>query len=512
MDERIQPGSPEELRRFSGLQARLPALFREVLGDPAAPRTVVVVPALSLDPDQLARIAGTVHYEERHLSMLLLLRMPATRLVYVTSQPLHPTIVDYYLGMLHGVPPEHARRRLVLVSAFDGTPGSLSAKLLSRPRLLRRLREAIGDPAVAHLSVFNSSPLERSLAVALGIPLYACNPDLSALGGKSGARRVFRDAGIPHPDGAEALRDAGDVTGALAGLRARQPGLRKAVVKLDEGFSGEGNAVFSFDGAPDDPGELRRWVARELPRRLRFTAAGEDWEHYAAKLADCQGIVEAWLEGEDKRSPSVQYRISPLGDIECLSTHDQVLGGDSGQVFLGSRFPACKDYAPLIARLGQPVAEQLRDRGVIGRFALDFVVARDGAGWRADAIEINLRKGGTTFPFQMLQLLAGGQYDPEEGVYTTRDGRIRSYYATDNLVSEAYRRLTPEDVVDIAIEESLHYDAAAERGIAFSLLGCVAEYGKLGITAIDATRAQADALYRQAVATLDAAAVGPPQR
>ncbi len=152
------------------------------------------------------------------------------------------------------------------------------------------------------------------------------------------------------------------------------------------------------------------------------------------------------------------------------------------------------------------MAERLRERGVIGRFAVDFVVAREDTGWRAEAIEINLRKGGTTFPFQMLQLLAGGQYDPDEGVFLTRDGRLRSYYATDNLVSEAYRRLTPEDVVDIAIEESLHYDAASERGVAFSLLGCVAEHGKLGITAIDATRAQSDALYRQAVAALDAAA------
>jgi len=506
LDERIQPGSPEELRRFAELQARLPALFRDVMSDPSTPRTVVVVPALSLDPDQLARITGTVHYEERHLSMMLLLRMPATRLVYVTSQPLHPPIVDYYLGMLQGIPPEHARRRLLLMSAFDGTAGSLSEKLLMRPRLLRRLRKAIGDPEIAHLSVFNSSPLERSLAVALGIPLYACDPDLSVLGGKSGARRIFGDAGIPHPDGSEELRDARDVAAALVALKRRHPGLRKAVIKLDEGFSGEGNAVFCFDGAPSGAEELRPWVDRELPRSLRFTAVNEDWEHFSAKLAGCQGIVEAWIEGEDKRSPSVQYRISPLGDIECLSTHDQVLGGDSGQVFLGSRFPACKGYAPMIARLGQRVAGQLRDRGVIGRFALDFVVAREGPGWRAEAIEINLRKGGTTFPFQMLQLLAGGQYDPEEGAYTTRDGRIRCYYATDNLVSDAYRRLTPEDVIDVAIEESLHYDAATERGVAFSLLGCVAEYGKLGITAIDASRAQADALYRQGVSALDAAA------
>jgi hypothetical protein len=506
VDERIQPGSPEELRRFAALQERLPALFRDVLDDPAAPRTVVVVPALSLDPEQLERITGTVHYEERHLSMLLLLRMPSTRLVYVTSQPLHEPIVDYYLGMLQGIPPEHARKRLLLMSTFDGTSGSLAAKLLARPRLLARLRKAIGDPAIAHLSVFNSSPLERSLAVALGIPLYACDPDLAALGGKSGARRVFREAGVPHPDGSEGLRDAQDVTDALVLLKGRQPGLRKAVVKLDEGFSGEGNAVFSFDGAPAGEAGLRSWVSGRLREGLHYTAPNEEWEHFSAKLGACQGIVEAWIEGEDKRSPSAQYRISPLGDIECLSTHDQVLGGSSGQVFLGSRFPASRDYAPLIARLGLRVAGRLREHGVIGRFAVDFVVARDADGWRAEAIEINLRKGGTTFPFQLLQLLAGGQYDPDEGVYLTRDGRVRSYYATDNQLNEAYRRLTPEDVVDVAIEESLHYDPATERGVAFSLLGCVAEYGKLGITAIDATRAQADSLYRQAVSALDAAA------
>ena len=111
MSQRLTPGSAEELRRFEELQARLPGLFRNVVADRLAPRTVVIVPGLSLDPDQLSRIPGTLHYEERHLSMLLLLRMPNTRLVFVTSQPLHPPIVDYYLGMLHGIPAADARRR-----------------------------------------------------------------------------------------------------------------------------------------------------------------------------------------------------------------------------------------------------------------------------------------------------------------------------------------------------------------------------------------------------------------
>ena len=83
----FEPGSARELARFAELQARLPGLFRAARSDPLAPRTVVIVPGLSLDPEQLARIRGTLHYEERHLSMLCLLRMPGTRLVLLTSRP-----------------------------------------------------------------------------------------------------------------------------------------------------------------------------------------------------------------------------------------------------------------------------------------------------------------------------------------------------------------------------------------------------------------------------------------
>ena len=51
------------------------------------------------------------------------------------------------------------------------------------------------------------------------------------------------------------------------------------------------------------------------------------------------GIVEAFIEGDVKKSPSVQYRITPA-TIETVSTHDQLLGGADGQIFLGAYFPA----------------------------------------------------------------------------------------------------------------------------------------------------------------------------
>jgi hypothetical protein len=497
-----EPGSAAELARFAELQARLPDLIRSVFNDRLAPRTVVVVPSLSLDEDSLARISGATHYEERQLSMLLLLRMPNTRLIYVTSQPLHPLVVDYYLNMMQGVPTSHARSRLTLLSACDGSNTPLSRKILDRPRLLARIANAVGDRGIAHLSVFSASPLERTLAVRLGVPLYACDPALMHHGGKSGGRKLFREAGVACPDGVEDLRSRRDVVDALVALKQRRPALRRAVVKLDEGFSGEGNAVFDLAEAPDGA-RLAQWIGAELPQRLRFEARGETLEHYLDKLSQMGGVVECWIDGEDKRSPSAQFRITPLGEIESLSTHDQVLGGPSGQVFLGSLFPAEPGYRKAIHAAGLAVSQLLRDRGVIGRVGVDFVVTRDASGWQLQAIEINLRKGGTTHPFQLLQYLSDGSYDPEDGVFRTRTGQALFYYATDNLQKAEYRRLTPDDVIEAAVEHGLHFDPATQTGVAFSLLGCVAEHGKLGVTAIGASPAAARALYEQAEAVLD---------
>jgi hypothetical protein len=62
-----QPGSPQEIEAFRRLQARLPRLFRDQAADPRAPRTVVVVPSLSVDQEVMAQIPGVHHYEERML-------------------------------------------------------------------------------------------------------------------------------------------------------------------------------------------------------------------------------------------------------------------------------------------------------------------------------------------------------------------------------------------------------------------------------------------------------------
>jgi len=495
------PGSAEECAVFAALQARLPGLFRRVFADPAAPRTVVVVPGLSMDGDVLAKVVGGRHYEERQLAMLMLLRLPNTHLVFASSTRIEPPIIDYHLGLLQDVASEDARRRLVLLAAADASPQTLTQKILDRPRLLERIRAAMGDPTVAHLTCFNVTPCERTLAVRLGIPLYGCDPALMEIGGKSGSRQAFRAAGIALPDGSEDLRDVGDLVDALAALKGRHPELERAVVKLNHGFSGEGNAVFSFAGCPEC--DAPRWIAAHLPLNLSIEARDLGWDRYAAKFAEQGGIVESWVTGTGLRSPSVQMRITPLGELEFISTHDQILGGPSGQIFQACTFPADAAYAREIQALAWQVGEVLKAKGVLGRFGVDFVSVPRERGWEHYAIEINLRKGGTTHTFQMLQFLTGGRYDPERTVFVTPAGVERSYFATDNVVSPAYRRLTPEDLFEIAARRDLRYEPKEQYGVTFGLVGALSECGKLGMVAIDADCEAARRRFRRAVAVLD---------
>jgi hypothetical protein len=496
-----EPGSADERAAFMRLQSRLPILFEQIFPDRTAPRSIVVLPSLTLDQDVMANVAGVHHYEERMLGMLMLLRLPRTRVIYLTSQPIPETIVDYYLHLLQGVPPEHARARLTLLPCFDGSARPLTEKILERPRLLSRIRAAIGDPASAHLAAYTVSAMERTFAVRLGIPLYGCDPDLQHLGTKSGGRKLMREAGVAIPDGVEDLSGAADIARALAELKTRQPGLRRAVVKLNEGFSGEGNAIFRFDHAPAGAA-LAPWVRARLPH-LAFSARGMTWDAYQAKAADMGAVVEAFIEGAERRSPSVQFRINPAGRLEYVSTHDQVLGGPTRQVFVGCRFPADARYRLDIQTEGAKVAALLARRGVLGRFGIDFVSVRQGDAWRSFGIEINLRKGGTTHPNLMLQFLTGGVYDPANGLLSTPTGQARFYYASDNLEAPHYKGLAPQDLVDIAVLHGLHYDGTAHEGVVFHLIGALSEFGKLGIVCVGASPERAENLYRQTMAVLD---------
>jgi PGM1 C-terminal domain len=496
------PGTPEEVALFKRMQENFAPQFEAVFPHDYVAKTVVVVPSLTLDQEILSKIKGHVFYEERLLCMMLLLRMPRTHLIYVTSVPVDPVIIDYYLHLLPGITGYHARQRLTLLSAYDASSRSLTEKILERPMLIERIRRSIPDGHMAHLSCFNVTEHERTLAVKLGVPIYGCDPDLYYFGTKSKSREIFRECGIRMPDGFENLRDEEDIIDALTELKKMKPDLQKAVIKMDDGFSGEGNALFSYQQSPIS-GNLKSWITSSI-QTIRCVADDLKYDQFMEKFTAMKGgIVEEFMEGQVKTSPSVQCRINPLGKVDVLSTHDQALGGESSQVFLGARFPADPAYSVDIGKMGHHIASRLRNEGVLGRFSIDFLSVKNEHGWDHYAIEINLRKGGTTHPYLMLQFLTDGEYDAERGIYHMPNNQTRCYYATDNLKSERYRGLTPHDLIEIAICNDLHYDSASQEGVMFHLIGALSQYGKLGVVCIGKDQTSVDRIYNRTVKVLD---------
>jgi hypothetical protein len=490
-------------RAFEALQARLPRIWRAKHDASSEPYTVVVLPSVSL-ARVLPKLSGIQYYEERLLILLMLLRRPHSRVIYVTSQPILPSIVDYYLNLLPGVIASQARRRLVLVSPLDGSLRPLSEKLLERPRLLARLRTLIADPERAYLLPFMTTELERELAVRLGIPVYGPDPRFSPLGTKSGSRRLFAEEGIPYPLGYENVGSVSEAAACIARMREEKPGLQEVLVKTNAGVGGVGNVAVELGGLPPggDPGERP-----EIERRLR-EALGPLLDSYEAELHDEGGVVEERIEGEI-RSPSVQFRITPSGGVQMLSTHDQLLGGRDDQEYVGCRFPADPEYAVAISKEAEKVARRLAREGVIGRAAVDFVLARSPDGpWQPYAIEINLRRGGTTHPFLTLQFLTDGRYLPDEGIFVTPTGSQKFFVANDHVESPMYRGLTPDDLFDLAVRERIHFHHADQTGVVFHMMGALPEFGRTGVTAVGHTAVEADAIYHRTLRIIEAEAQG----
>ncbi|MBF8192022.1 ATP-grasp domain-containing protein [Nonomuraea sp. K274] len=431
--------------------------------------TLVVVPSLSLPQDELRRITAARSYEERLLFLLLTLREPGVKVIYLSSAPVDPDIIDYYFAFLPD--PDDAAKRLTLISLDDPWSQPLTRTLLSRPDAIERLRASIdGD---AWLVPFVLSELEEELASLLSVPLYGPATSLSYYGSKSGAREVGHEAGVPMPRGFGDMRTALEIEEAIDVL----PGER-VIVKLNDGYSGLGNVI----------------VTKSDRSRTSFSMADETWDNFTAKMRDRGGVVEEFIEHQPLYHPSALARITPGGDAQVLATHDQVLGGANNHVYQGCTFPAADEYRAEVGASADRIARVLAKHGVVGLFGMDFFALKADAGYAALLCEINLRIGGTTHPFGAAMLTTGATYDPGTG-FLMSGNQPKFYTATDNCASACLRGRTPGEVVRTAERLGIGFDKERRTGNVFHLLGAIPEYGKLGFTSIGDSREEADELH-----------------
>jgi hypothetical protein len=501
-----RPGSLCE--EFEELQRRM-LCVHDAMRSRRGARSMVIVPSRAVD-ERREGPAETQAYEERLLCLLLMLNDPGLSVVYVTSWPIAPAIIDYYLSLLPPAVRSNARQRATFLTVRDRSTRPLTEKLLERSRVLSRIRWALPRSGLGQLVPYATTSLERELALALDIPMYGADPRLADFGTKSGARALFARAGVPHPLGMGRIRRADEAIDAIARLRSVKPDLGTAVLKLEDGACGDGNAVVDLSGLPQPGAQHERACIGQRLERMAPEAGWLKAMDYLRELARRGGVVEEWITGSEMRSPSVQLELTPAAEVTIVSTHDQLLGGPGGQRYEGCRFPAEPAYALAVTTLASKIGRELAGAGVIGRAGIDFVTVRDDEGrWRPYAIEINLRKGGTTHPFAILEQLTGGTYDAGPATFVTRTGAPRHYVATDHLEDPSLRRLGHAGVLRLIDHGPLGFDRRRGVGVVFHMLSALDAAGRAGLTAVGHSAADAQHRFEQARSVLlDAATSG----
>ena len=479
---------------FDELQLRLGEALHANRAGSGIDHVMVVLPSFSIGESTLSHYAARIpSLEHRYLNAVLIAgRITDCQCVYISSRAPDPAVVDYYVSITPAAGRDSLRSRLTLVDIDDGTVRSVASKLLDQPERIEEIRRIIGGrPAL--IEGWNVTEMEVRLALALGVPINGTRPALRHLGFKSDGRRLIRRAGVPVPEGSEDVRSTDGVIEAVEALRATNPALGGIVIKHDDSGAGDGNAVIDL-GPMEAATDPRSWLRDQVE-------ALPDW--YRDDLAR-GGIVEERIAGDRFTSPSAQVDIRPDGRVIVLATHEQVLGGESGQVYLGCRFPADTAYAPQLAEHAAAIGEELAREGAMGRFSVDFVAAADRGGgeWRLYALEINLRKGGTTHPYAALRNVAPGRYDTGSGRWITEDGGTRCYSATDNLVDPAWLGLAPAAVIEAVADAGLQFDPETGTGVVLHMLSGLAIDGRFGLTAIGETPEEAARMHEATRATV----------
>lgn len=474
---------------FAEIQAHLPKALEANRPGSAEPHVVVALPSLSVAESLLAHYVERLPaLEHRYLhAQLMLTRIEDCQFVFISCQAPSSEVLDYYLALVPADLRDDMTARMRILEVPDRTARPVAAKLLDRPDLIADLRSSFRG-RTAFIEPWNVTQYEVELACQLGIPINGTSPELWPLGFKSAGRRLFLEAGVPMPYGRENVVSIDEAVEATLAVTSARPAAVGVVIKTDDSAAGDGNQVIRFDGSPE---------AVELRARIE---AFPEW--YLADLI-AGSVVEELITGHTVTSPSVQVDILPSGEPFVLATHEQVLGGPDGQVYVGCRFPASPDYAARLGRYGHAVGEALARRGALGRFSVDFMCAQVVNGnWDVFALEINLRKGGTTHPYAALRNLAPGHYDIDSGQWITGDGSPRYYESSDNVVNPSWLGRPPGEVIRAVSNAGLQFDPFSRTGVVLHMLSCLAIDGRLGMTAIGRSAPEAGQLYASTVEVL----------
>ena len=443
--------------------------------------SIVVVPSVAPDATQGGAVVQAL--EERFLFLLFLLRQPRLQVIYVTGRPVPEAIVEYYLGAAAGRhPAAGARAGCTWWRPTTARRAPLAAKLLERPRVLAQVRALIPDPARCHLVPYTTSDARARPRAGARDPAVRRRPASAPvrhedrLPAPVRGRRGRAPARPRGPARRRRRRRRRSPT-----MRAAKPTRRERHRQAQRGRRGTRQRgrrparPARHPAPPTSPPSCaaasRRWPS-SIPtsslgaylaqlgrrRRDRRGARGRHGdaqpERAAAGHAAGRGRAAVDARPAARRPERSELPRLPVPGRLRLRAGDQPRGGEDRR--RPRRARACSAGSPSTS---------------------SSCATRDGT-WTPYAIELNLRKGGTTHPFLTLQFLTDGRYDPATALFTAPSGREKHLVATDHLESELLRGLTVDDLFDIAVRNRLHFDQARQTGVVFHMMSALTELGR----------------------------------
>lgn len=470
----------------------------------------MVIPGLNHPKNvDLSGVPGLLFYEERMLFFMFLLKYSRTKIVYVASAGFNEKLFDYYIRLVSTSDEDFAEKkdRLTYISINDSTNDALTRKILKNEKFSDKIKRYISDPKKTVLRCYNPTEVERKLAVKLGVPLFGSKEKFDFVGTKSGGRQIFKLAKTNLLPGYNNIKNFKELAIDMIKLAQKNPKLEKMMIKRNYSSSGKGNCLFFWQKFIDENNTNLKNTSAEVVAKLilkkfdeycSFQNVNATYPEYKKRFNDSGGIVEAYAEGDIVFSPSTQILITNQKKGVVASTHEQILGGPDKQVYLGCTFPSKASHRKLIIKEGEKIANCLAQKGVVGNFAIDYVVTYDKEMNNPVVypIEINLRKGGTTHPFRIAFYLTGAKYNHKTGML--QYGNTPVYYlAMEFIESPKYVGLDPMELINIVANSKISFNRNTKKGALVYMPGMIHDYGRFGAICIGQSEENAEMYYKK---------------
>eukprot|EP00658_Telonema_sp_P-2_P047849 TRINITY_DN36424_c0_g1_i2.p1 TRINITY_DN36424_c0_g1~~TRINITY_DN36424_c0_g1_i2.p1 ORF type:complete len:356 (+),score=91.48 TRINITY_DN36424_c0_g1_i2:319-1386(+) len=258
--------------------------------------------------------------------------------------------------------------------------------------------------------------------------------------------------------------------------------------------------------------DLRLTVKKELTTKVPKRAAIScntvytDWKDFMKAFKRSGGVIEA-CPSTVKASPSANIMISPDGDLELVSTQEQLFG--SPFVCSATLCPMVSLPAGAARAAALAIGKVCYSKGIIGHVGIDFVVFLDEStnNLRLWAVDLNLRMTSSLCGFRLFSFLTkNGQFDPKTGTYhsggaqnalgeaaTPTSGSKkteRAFVHVDMLANPKMSEVQHTAFFNLCRLRGVSYDLKLMMGTAFKLVDSFV-CGAVGLISIQPTREKA---------------------